>query len=315
MMSPFRWLTLAAAVTIAAAPVAMAAEDIGAIAVKRYFLAQADARCHLLDAATASALKAGYIQARNSALRNGYTMAQISPWLARARTAAANASCQAPEIASEAQLARSGFRGFLAQTSLYLPSQRTAWRASRAFGDKTEWRLVQYQNVAGTDAALGLYGTLAHNSFSVMAAFADGAHPYSARLLVRDPSVNVIGLINPAPYALSQTMPQGVSETGFVSFTAQDTGDANALLSPQVTTNSAGYSLTGDYVGEQGPVDALRFDFPTRAFSAMARLDPREDVIVVFESEDGPRYLRFEVGDFITGLTYIGLPSPYGGKI
>ncbi|MBW8881512.1 MAG: hypothetical protein JF615_08840 [Asticcacaulis sp.] len=177
---------------------------------------------------------------------------------------------------------------------------------------KEAWRLVEYQNMADGDAALGLYGTLAHYSFSVMADFRDGARPYSARLLVRDPSIVRVGLIDPAPYGVARTMPQGLSEAGYASFVANGAGQTTASLTAQATANAAGFSLTGDYVGKTEPVAVSRFDFPTRAFSAIAQLDPREDVIVVFDCDDGPRYVRFEVGDFITGLTYVGLPSPYG---
>ena len=166
---PRNWLVGLCALLAAGGQVASAGDDIAALAVKRYFLSQADARCHLLDAPTASALMAGYIQARNSALRGGYSMAQLSPWLARARDAAAAASCQAPQVVAEANTARDSFRGFQAQSSLYLPSLRTAWRATRANGDNLAWRLVQYQNTPDVDAGLGLYGTLAHNRFAVMA--------------------------------------------------------------------------------------------------------------------------------------------------
>ena len=293
-------------------PVAQAGEDIGTVAVKRYFLGQVDIRCHLFDAATASALKAGYLQARNSALRNGYTMAQLAPWLARSRQAATAANCQAPEIVAEATLARDSFRSFAAQSSLYLPTLRTAWRATRAHAGESSWRLVQFQNTIEANAALGLYGTLSHNRFAVMAAFRDGARPFSARLLVRDPSVAQIGLIDPTPYSLSRAMPQDLSQFGFVSFTANAASQTSVNLSPAVSANAAGFGPTGTYVGTQVPQTAQRFDFPTRAFSAIAQIDPREDVIIVFDCQDGERFLRFEVGDFITGLTYIGLPSPYG---
>jgi hypothetical protein len=300
---------LMAIAALVLAPTAMAEGDIGTTAVKRYFLKEVNARCGLLDDATARALSAGYVQARNGALRAGYDMSDLSPWLAKARTAARAASCNAPEVTAEADLARGGFRRFLAMSTLELPTGRTAWNASRAAGSESRWRLVQYQNAPGIDAALGLYGAVDRYSFAVMARFKDGARPYSARLLVRDPSVVSVGLINPAPYDISRQAPMGLSEAGAISFMARAASTTTANLAPYVTANSAGFSLTGQYVGDQSPVEALRFDFPSRAFPAIGRLDPREDIVVVFECEDGPRYVRFEVGDFVTGLTWINLPS------
>ncbi|WP_235075831.1 hypothetical protein [Asticcacaulis sp. AC460] len=308
MAKPFLSVLMAAA-AFGLAPTAMAEGDIAATAVKRYFLKEVNARCGLLDAATARALSAGYVQARNGVLRAGHDMAELSPWLAKARSAAAAAPCDAPEVTTEAELARGGYRRFLAQSSLDLPTGRTAWSGTRAHGSETRWRLVQYQNAAGIDAALGLYGAVDRYSFAVMAKFKDGARPYSARLLVRDPAMAAVGLINPAPYDVSREAPLGLSETGAISFMARASSTTQAHLAPHVKVNSAGFSLTGKYVGDQSPVEAVRFDFPSRAFPAIGRLDPREDIVVVFECDDGPRYVRFEVGDFVTGLTWVNLPS------
>ncbi|WP_245531352.1 hypothetical protein [Asticcacaulis biprosthecium] len=308
MAKPFISVLMAAA-AFALAPTAMAEGDIAAVAVKRYFLKEVNARCHLLDAPAARALAAGYVQARNSVLRAGHDMSALSPWLAKARSAAAAAPCDAPEVTAEAELARGGFRRFLAQTSLDLPTGRTAWTGTRAHGSEARWRLVQYQNAPGIDAALGLYGAVDRYSFAVMASFKDGARPYSARLLVRDTSRVAVGLINPAAYDVSRDAPMGLSEAGALSFMARATRTTQAHLAPHVKVNSAGFSLTGKYVGDQSPVEAVRFDFPSRAFPAIGMLDPREDIVVVFECDDGPRYVRFEVGDFVTGLTWINLPS------
>ncbi|MEI9904016.1 MAG: hypothetical protein WDN06_08550 [Asticcacaulis sp.] len=148
-----------------------------------------------------------------------------------------------------------------------------------------------------------------------MAHFADGARPYSARLLLRDPDVVASGMINPAAYAVSDTAPAGFGG-GTLAFPARAMNDVTAVLAPTVRANALGFSATGDYVGAQsGAQDAVRFDFSTRAYPAIARLDPREDMVVEFDFSDGPRYMRFEVGDFITGLSYVGLPSPYSGKL
>lgn len=64
-----------------------------------------------------------------------------------------------------------------------------------------------------------------------------------------------------------------------------------------------------DSLGIGGPVE--RLDFPNRAYAAIARLDPREDIVVAFDFASGTRCARFEVRDFVTGLASIPLPSPY----
>jgi len=287
------------------------ADDYTLAVVKRYYLLQADARCHLLDPATGQALKAGYLQARNDALRAGLSMAYLAPWLEKARAAAWQGDCNAPALTTEVSTAEGGFRRFIAVPHLDFNSGRTQWLANRAYGDDATWRLVQYHNTPDADLALGVYGTLHDNRFSLMASFHDGERPYSARLLVRNPDALPTGVIDRAAYALSDALPAGFSDSYTLSFMARDISDAKVAMRPEVTTNLAGFSLTGDYVGNTGPQDAIRFDFPSRAWVAIARLDPREDIVVEFRTDQGSRYARFEVGDFVTGLTYVALPAPY----
>ncbi|MFT4074455.1 MAG: hypothetical protein QM647_02915 [Asticcacaulis sp.] len=303
--------TAALAACITAPLLARTADDYTLPVVKRYFLLQADARCHLLDTATGQALKAGYLQARNDALRAGLTMDYLAPWLERARTAAYQTDCAAPALTAEVHTAEGGFNRFIAVPHLDLPSGRTEWLANRAYGDDQVWRLVQYQNTDQADMAFGLYGGLHQNSFSLMAHFKDGTRPYSARLLVRNTDIVTTGTINRAPYGLSDRLPVGFTDYSSLSFMASGKSDVTADLRPAVKTNLAGFTLTGQYAGTQGPEEALRFDFPSRAWLAIAKLDPREDIVVEFSTEDGPRYARFEVGDFVTGLSYVALPAPY----
>ncbi len=278
---------------------------------RRYFLAQVDDRCHRLTAPAATALKAGYVQARNAALRAGRDMAALAPVLDGARAAAATAACDAPQVTAELATAQNAFRTYQVQMRLDLPGRRAAWSGVRTDQDATLWRLVQYQNSGQADFAFGLYGTLAHNSLSVIAHFAGGARPYAARLLVRNPDVWAAGVINPAAYAPSRQRPLGFGDFSTFSFPAYGEAEVSTLVKPAVKVNFAGFALGGRYVGGQAPVDAQRFDFPKAAVMAMARLDPREDVVIAFDTADGPVYARFEVGDFIPGMAYISLPSPY----
>jgi len=302
---------LAAMMALSGVSVAQQTDALTATVLKRYYLTQVDARCHLLDGATALALKAGFLQARNASIRASYDMTVLGPYLDRVRDVAGRTDCASPQLAAEAVTVTSALRGFLGQATLDLPADRAAWTANRRFQDQAQWRLVQYQQAGGADLALGLYGTLADNSLAVMAHFSDGAKPYSARLLMRDPAVLPQGVINHAAFSLSDQTPTGFGP-GSLSFMARASREQQAQLRPQVTANGAGFSPTGNYVGAQGPQDTVRFDFPGDAFMAMARLDPREDIVVAFDFQDGTRYARFEVGDVITGLGYVALPSPYG---
>lgn len=277
-------------------------------AVKRYFLAQADARCHLLTPAAGMAVTAGYLQARNASIRSSGAMGALAPWLEQARSAAANAPCNAPQLKAAAAQAQNAYHGFVVQTRLDLG----AWTGNRAFPDKPAWRLAQYQSTTDADAILGLYGTLDDARFVVMARFADGARPYAARLLVRDADTVAAGLINRAPRGVNTTAPVGFTPATTLSFGARDSADVEVALHPEVRSNFIGFSVTGDYVGKNTVSEATRFDLPTPAWRAMAPLDPREDVVVEFDCDNGPRYMRFEVGDFLTGLAFVRLPSPYG---
>ncbi len=285
-------------------------DGLTATVLKRYYLMQVDARCHLLDATTSLALKAGFLQARNTAIRNGKDMSVLGPYFDRVHAVADRTDCASPQLNAEISTANSAVGTYRAMPHLDLSAGRAGWTADRSFATKAVWRLVQYQDMPSADLALGLYGTLSGNHFAVMAHFADDAKPYSARLLVRDPRVMGSGIINPATYALSDILPLGFDDNS-LSFIARASSEQQADLRPTVKTNGAGFSLTGDYVGAQGPEDAFRFDFPTAAYRAIAVLDPREDIVVAFDFQDGTRYARFEVGDFITGLSYVALPSPY----
>ncbi len=301
---------LAAAATLSAP--AMAQDDaLSSQIERRYFFVQVNDRCHLLSGPAATALKAGYVQARNAALRAGRDMTALAPVLDNARVAAAAVACDAPQVTSEMNTAQNAFRTYQVQMRLDLPGSRAAWSGVRTDQDTAQWRLVQYRNSAQADFAFGLYGTLAQNALSVTARFADGARPYAARLLVRNPDVWTAGVIGPAAYEPTRQRPLGFGDFSTFSFPAYNETDVSTLMKPAVKVNFAGFALGGRYVGAQAPVAAQRFDFPKAAVMAMARLDPREDVVVEFDGDDGPRYARFEVGDFIPGMAYISLPSPY----
>jgi hypothetical protein len=284
-------------------------------AMKRLFVAKMDQKCAYFTPEAAMALKAGFVQTRNEALRSGHSMADLSYFLTQARSAADTANCASAPIQAEAQNVRDSYTKFVTQARLSLPGERARWEASRSNEKALDWRMVQYQSGPKGDVAMGLYGPLAAPSLVVMARFSDAKRPVSARLLLRNPNVAATGLINRAAFDISPNRPFGSSDVSDLSFNARAISETQIYLKPHVKTNDFGMSLTGDYIGKQSPETAMRFDFPTRAFVAIAALDPREDIVVAFDFDDGPRYVRFEVGDFITGLAYVALPSPYGERL
>jgi hypothetical protein len=302
---------LVVAAILCALPAGAGPDDATTSAVKRYFLAEANARCNLLDGATAMAVTSGYVQARNALIRSTGGMQGLAPYLSQARAAAHSVACDAPQLLSEAQAAANAYRAFASQPRLNLPGARAEWIGMRAHGDEAAWRLAQYQSNADADLALGLYGTLSDNRFTVMADFHDGETPYAARLIVRDPGMAPTGLIGHPSQGLGDTVPLGFG-AGVLTFLASDSQETEALIKPHVKVNLLGVSASGDHVDAQGLVAVKRFDFPSRAWRAIAPLDPREDIVIAFDFRAGTRYARFEVGDFITGLGYVRMPSVYG---
>ena len=100
------------ALTLVALPVQAGPDSLTETAVKRFFLASVDDRCHRLDAAAAMAVKAGYIQARNASIRAHGNMDALNPYLARAGEVANAIACDAP-LSHDADFARGAPDGAL----------------------------------------------------------------------------------------------------------------------------------------------------------------------------------------------------------
>ncbi|UDF03995.1 hypothetical protein [Asticcacaulis sp. AND118] len=277
---------------------------------KRQFISTANARCQWFDGPTTLALKAGLLQNRNAALNHGVAPATVYGALDRARTAAWRAECNNPALVKEVETMRGAYRGFVAQNRLSLPGLRSEWLADRTEQNLSKWRLVQYQQTGNVSMAFGLYGTLKGQNLSVMAQF-NGEQPYAARLIVRDPKTRATGFINREALAVSAQMPKGLSRYD-LSFAASNRRETQIALKNTPRVNLAGFTVDGKFAGHAEKRDTLRFDFPMNATVAIGKLDPREDVVVAFEFNNGTQYARFEAGDFVPGLVFATLPSPYG---
>ena len=124
-----------------------ATDAVTATTLNRYFLALANDRCRALPDDAAMALKAGYLQARNAALRAGHSMSDLAPWLQRARDAAASVACDAPKLTAPSMTPPPPTAASSSRRISDLPGVQASWRADRAYGDDARWRLVQYQNL------------------------------------------------------------------------------------------------------------------------------------------------------------------------
>ncbi|MFT3998503.1 MAG: hypothetical protein QM667_13955 [Asticcacaulis sp.] len=280
--------------------------------VKRQFMVAADARCSLFDGRTALALKAGLLQNRNAALIHGVAPATLYALMDKAKAAGASMPCDSAKLHAEADKLRGAYRGFVAQNRLSLHGLRSQWQADRTGETEVRWRLVQYQETGNVSLGFGLYGTLKGQVLTVMAQF-KGEQPYAARLIVRDPNWRSTGFINHDRLSVSAQMPRGFS-TYDLSFAATDRRATRLALKDAPRVNLAGFTVDGKFAGHAEKRDTIRFDFPMNATVAIGKLDPREDIVVAFDFNDGTQYARFEAGDFVTGLVFATLPSPYGAR-
>jgi hypothetical protein len=123
-----------------------------------------------------------------------------------------------------------------------------------------------------------------------VADFADGAQPYSARLVLRDGARTLgpyLGFGGKTP--LSRKVPPRPATKAFM---AEARSEADASLLPK------------------GSEDGWAFRFPPQAAQALADLDPREAVAVefLFPGEQ-VRTAYIEVGDFAAGRAFLRLAA------
>lgn len=280
--------------------------------VRRQFITTANTRCHWFDGPTTLALKAGLLQNRNAALNHGVAPATLYGVMDRAKAAATTVACDNPKLKAEVETLRGAYRGFVTQNRMTLNGLRSQWLADRTGERDVKWRLVQYQQTGDVALGFGLYGTLKAQTLSVMAQFR-GEQPYAARLIVRDPATRPIGLIDRSALAVSATPPRSYSPYD-PGFAASDRRETQIALKDAPRVNLAGFTVDGRFAGHAEKRNTLRFDFPMTAATAIGRIDPREDIIIAFDFNDGTQYARFEAGDFVPGMVFATLPSPYGAK-
>ncbi len=254
-------------------------------------MSAAGARCDLFNADIAAALAASQAQARNTALRGGAETADLDATLGRANARAAAAPCQGPDVKQAADRVRQAFKAYAGLHAMTFPGVLGDWRAVREQTVVNRvWRLSQTSRSGADRVAFGLAGRQGQDAITVVAAFADGAQPYAARLVLRDraraPEPYISDLSGQA--ALGARLPPATATRAIL---AEDRSSAELTLLPA------------------GVRAGTAFQFPAYALSALNALDPREAISVDFvfagPSGDTVRRAYFEVGDFAAGVAFL----------
>ena len=267
------------------------ADSASELYYERAVMSAAGGRCGLFSPEIAAALAASQIQARNTALRAGSSSGDLDAALGRANARAAAAPCQGQDIKLAADRVRQAFKAYAGLRAMTFPGDQGDWRATR---DQTEiynaWRLTQAAHTGADKAMFGLAGRQGRDQVTAVAAFADGATPYAARLVLRDPTraptPYIADLSGKAPLQARVPPP---TATHAILAEARGPGEP-ALLPPGARTGTV-------------------FRFPAGAVAALSALDPREAVRVDFvfagASGDMVRRSYFEVGDFAAGVAFL----------
>lgn len=293
--APWWAICLICALAVVTARPAHAAGGALDLLYERTVMSAADGRCRLFSAPIGAALNAARIQARGAALRAGAQPAALAETERRARARAASADCGSKDMTVAAGRVRTGFDGYSKLARMTYPGEIADWRADRGTSrEGARWKLMQSGPFGWDHLQFGLAGQYGPPALTAVAVFADGATPYSARLIMRDvsrtdgPYLNARSRGNNGKLSMAaRTPPRSASRI----FTAEWRGAAPELLLP--ADAKAGWS----------------FRFPAAAARAMAELDPREAVIVEFVFAGGSREItrqaHVEVGDFAAGQAFL----------
>jgi hypothetical protein len=284
-----RWLGVFASIAALGASTSSHAATAADQLYERTLMTSADVRCRLFKPAVGSALDAARAQARGATLRSGASEGQVNALEARARAKAGAASCGSKDLTTAATRVRQAFDGYSTLLRMTYPGDRATWQADRSVSATIPvWRLSQPAGFGRDRLVFGLSGR--NNQMLAVASFADGAQPYTARLVVRDTLRTQGPYLNArkAKGLAANAAPRNASRV----FGAETRDEAPLTLLP-----------TGAKAG-------LAFRFPNEAADALSRLDPREAATVefVFTSRSGQDVVRrayVEVGDFAAGRAFL----------
>lgn len=262
---------------------------------ERTVMTAANGRCNLFTPPVGAALAAAQAQARGAALRSGVSASALSQTEQRARAKAYGIGCDSPDIRLAAGRVRTAFEGYAKLSRMRYPGDLASWNADRTIAvEAPVWRLSQNVSFGWDRMVFGLAGKSGVGVLLASASFADGATPYTARLVMRDvtrtsgPYLDRRGSGAGGKLALSQRTPPR---------------SATRAFSPEAR------SASGARLTPPGAKTAWSFRFPPAATRALSELDPREAVIVEFvfqgASGDVTRQAYVEVGDFAAGRAFL----------
>jgi hypothetical protein len=268
---------------------------------ERAVMSAADQRCGLFAPDVAAALAAATAQARGAALRAGTSQGSLRQTEQAARAKANAADCRSADITTAAARVRNAFAGYAKMTRLNYAGDVAGWAADRNLGRAARWSLAQETSFGvGPEAgrmAFGLAGREGQEALVAVAAFADGAQPYAARLVLRDdtraaqPYLDRFGGGSTAGLPLARRLPPASAQK---TYAAAARSPAGADLLPRSTTSRGGETA------------GWAFRFPDAAAVELATLDPREAVAVDFLFPgDVTRRAYVEVGDFAAGRAFL----------
>ncbi|MBS0360032.1 MAG: hypothetical protein JSR98_01525 [Proteobacteria bacterium] len=261
-------------------------------------MSAADQRCGLFAPDVAAALAAATAQARGAALRAGTSEDSLRQTERAAQAKAAAADCRSGDMATAAARVRNAFNGYAKMTRLTYAGDVAGWSADKNLGRSVRWSLAQETAFGADRMVFGLAGREGAQGLVASVSFADGAQPYAARLVLRDPArapqpyLARYGVGATAGLALAQRLPPALAQKAFAA-------TARAPSDPELLPHLAD--------GRAAPT-GWAFRFPDAAVQELARLDPREAVAVDFLFSGGAtRRAYVEVGDFAAGRAFLAV--------
>lgn len=262
---------------------------------ERTVMTAADGRCRLFDPQIGAALNAARLQARGAALRSGARSEAIAETERRARAKAADAACGSRDLNLAAGRVRTAFEGYSRIIKQEYPGDVIGWTADRSVSrEGVRWKLYQSTAFGWDRMKFGVVGQYGAGALTATAAFADGATPYSARLVIRD-----------------------VGRTAGPYLDSRSTGKNGKLtLAARIPPRSASRVFTAESrilaapgLEPLGSKAAWSFRFPEAAADALGNLDPREAATIEFlfsgPKTDTIRRAYVEVGDFAAGRAFL----------
>jgi hypothetical protein len=192
---------------------------------------------------------------------------------------------------------RDAFSGYARMTRITYPGDQAGWQADRANGQALRWRLKQETRFGADSLAFGLAGRQGPGTLLAVVQFADGATPYSARIMMRDTDRSS------GPYL--ERWSRGPTATLPLQRRLPPSGHLKSFV-PQVR------SVAGADLLPKDAKSGWAFRFSDDAARQLATLDPREAVLVEFLFMDGRQPVRqayVEVGDFAAGRAFLQLAA------